>query len=279
MIIIDGKAIGERILASLTTRTVPKKYFAGILIGNDPASLSFQTLKKEMAERLGIDYRIYTLDPILGNDGLRAEISKIAAHAMCGAVLVQLPVPAPINRHYIMNGIPRGKDVDVLSERALGAFYAHRNPVHPPVVHVVEEILKQLDYSIADKVVAVVGLGLLIGRPIANWFMGKTKGLYLLGKGSDFDVLKKADLVVIGVGKAGLITPDMLKSGAGVIDFGYSTNEAGKLAGDFAASQLTDHAPLAFYTPVPGGTGPILISKLLENFYTLTELQDAKQVM
>ncbi len=279
MIIIDGKAIGESIVDSLKTRPVPKKFFAGILIGNDPASASFQSLKKEMAERLGIDYRIYTLDPALGNDGLRKEVSRIAAQQTCGAVLVQLPVPAPINRHYIMNGIPRAKDVDVLSERALGAFYAHRNPVQPPVVEVVEEILKQLHYSIDDKVVAVVGLGYLIGRPIANWFMGRTKGLYLLSKGSDFDVLKKADLVVIGVGKTGLITPDMLKAGAGIIDFGYSTNETGKLSGDFDGSSLTADSSFAFYTPVPGGTGPILISKLLENFYVLTDLQDKRRVL
>lgn len=290
MIVIDGKKIAEKVFARLRAEPTPKKFFAVVLAGDNPASVSFVEQKKKTAEALGVDFRWYRLPATLSQDKLRKEVGAIAAHKTCGGMVVQLPLPEAINRHYVLNAMPRGKDLDVLGERALGAFYAKRNPVAPPVAGTVEEIVRAVNFDLHDKVVAVVGLGLLIGKPVANWLMGKTKGLYLLGSGSDFSVLKKADLVVAGTGKAGLITPDMLKNGAGVIDFGYSKGSDGKLAGDFDSASLAASDPaaarsgaardengardqLSFYTPTPGGTGPILVAKLFENFYTLARLQ------
>jgi len=87
---------------------------------------------------------------------------------------------------------------------------------------------------------------------------------------SDLGLLKKADIVITGVGRAGLIAPDMLKDGAGIIDFGYGTLD-GKYSGDFDTRALSPGATLAFYTPTPGGTGPILVAKLFENFYELNK--------
>jgi methylenetetrahydrofolate dehydrogenase (NADP+) / methenyltetrahydrofolate cyclohydrolase len=275
MNIIEGKKIAEDILNRLRGAAVPKKFFAVVLAGDNSASVSFIEQKKKTAEALGVDFRWYRFPDTISQDELREEVGKIAGQKTCGSVLVQLPLPEHINRHYVLNAMPREKDVDVLGERALGAFYAHRNPVLPPVVGTVKEILDAAKFDLKGKVVSVVGLGLLIGKPIANWLMGQTKGLYLLGKGSDFSVLAKSDLVIVGVGKAGLVTPDMLKDGAGVIDFGYSTGEDGKLAGDFLSgagatgASPADLAKLSFYTPTPGGTGPVLVAKLFENFYTL----------
>ncbi|MFH1246629.1 MAG: bifunctional 5,10-methylenetetrahydrofolate dehydrogenase/5,10-methenyltetrahydrofolate cyclohydrolase [Candidatus Liptonbacteria bacterium] len=275
MEIIDGKKIAGNVLDRLRKQPLPKKFLAGVVVGDDPASLSFQALKKETAKQLGVDYRIYELAAELGNDGLRREVGRLARQKPCGGILVQLPLPPHVSRHYVLNAIPREKDVDVLSERSLGAFYTRRNPIIPPVAGTVEEILRETKFDLREKVVAVVGLGLLIGRPIAHYLMGKTKKLYLLGKGSDFSVLEKADLVVVGAGSAGLIKPSMLKNGAAVIDFGYSTNEEGKLAGDFDSTSdeaKKELSKLLFYTPTPGGTGPILVAKLMENFYTLNKV-------
>src|SRR3990167_7853965 len=171
--IINGKQIASEILEELKKRPKPEKFFAGVLIGDDPASESFQKLKQKTAAELGIDYRIYRLSPELGNDGLRKEVGRISAQKTCGGVIVQLPLPEHINKHYILNVIPREKDVDVLGERALGAFYTGRNPVLPPAVGVVEEILSTSHWLLATSKVAVVGLGFLVGKPIATWLMGK----------------------------------------------------------------------------------------------------------
>lgn len=267
MIIVDGKKIADAIINDLKSKPAPQKFVAAILVGEDPASVSFLEQKGKTAKLLGVDFRLYRFPAAIKNDELRRETEKIAAHKTCGGVIVQLPLPEHINRHYILNVIPREKDLDVLGERALGAFYAGRNPVLPPAVGVTEIIIQEMNLRPEDLRVAVVGLGLLVGRPIAVWLMRKAKELILLHRGSDFSLLKEADLVISGVGKAGLVNTAMLREGAGVIDFGYCSVN-GKLAGDFDPS----HSELlGFYTPTPGGTGPILVAKLFENFYKLNE--------
>ncbi|MDP3953294.1 MAG: bifunctional methylenetetrahydrofolate dehydrogenase/methenyltetrahydrofolate cyclohydrolase, partial [bacterium] len=95
------------------------------------------------------------------------------------------------------------------------------------------------------------------------------KEIYLMDRGSDLADLKNADLVISGVGEANLIKSDLLKEGAGVIDFGYYYFEDGRLAGDLDMG--SDLEKLSFYTPTPGGTGPILVAKLIENFYKLNQ--------
>jgi len=261
----------------------PEKFFAGVLIGDDPASESFQKLKQKTAAELGIDYRIYRLSPELGNDGLRKEVGRISAQKTCGGVIVQLPLPEQINKHYILNVIPREKDVDVLGERALGAFYTGRNPVLSPAVGTVEKILQTTHCSLPTTNFVVVGLGFLIGKPIATWLMGKAKEIILLDKFSDLSIVKNADVIILGTGQAGLIKPEMLKDGAGVIDFGYTvaqapprTNADGAqtnadikmvISGDFDTTlPTTNYSLLNFYTPTPGGTGPILVAKLFVRF-------------
>lgn len=274
--LLDGKKIAAEVLARLKVRPAPKKFFAGVLVGDDPASASFQALKQGVAKDLGIDYRIYKLSPSLGNDGLREEVGRMARQKTCGGVIVQLPLPDGLNAHFIVNAIPAEKDPDVLGERALGAFYNGRGIAMHPAAATVAEILTQTGFSLEGKKVVIVGPGMLIGKPVAVSFLGKVSDLFVLGRGSDMAVLKSCDLVILGVGKAGLVTPGMLKAGAGVIDFGYSPSEtlsaSGKplLRGDFDPKGLSPEDPrVGFYTPTPGGTGPILVSKLFENFYAL----------
>src|SRR3989344_4213831 len=175
MTIIDGQKIANGILARLKEKPVPKKFFAGILIGDDPASASFQAIKEKTARALGVDYRIYKLDAAMGTDKLRAEVGRIALQKSCGGAIVQLPLPEGVNRHALLNAIPQEKDADVLGERALGAFYTGRNPDIAPAVGAVEEILSTINYQLSTHTVAVIGAGILIGKPVANWLMGKAK--------------------------------------------------------------------------------------------------------
>ena len=264
---IDGKTISGEILARLKNGRLPQKFLAGILVGVNSASKSFLTQKKKTAEEIGVDFRIYEFPESMSTDVLRKEILKIANHRSCGGVIVQLPLPGQINAQYILNVIPPNKDVDVLGERALGSFYVGRGKASPPSVGTVEEILRKVPIDLSSASVAVVGPGQLIGKPISVWLSGKVKELIVLDKGSDFGLLNSADLVISGVGTAGLIKKDMLKKDGGVIDFGYGKNEQGKISGDLDLDSVEEY--LYFYTPTPGGTGPILVSKLLENFYKL----------
>ncbi|MEK9180382.1 MAG: bifunctional 5,10-methylenetetrahydrofolate dehydrogenase/5,10-methenyltetrahydrofolate cyclohydrolase [Patescibacteria group bacterium] len=268
MQIIDGKKIAGEILERLKALPKPEKFLAGVLAGQDAASASFLKRKEKTAKELGIDFRLYEFPADISQDNLREKVGKIAAQKTCGGVIVQLPLPKQINRHYVLNAIPREKDVDVLGERALGAFYTGRNPVLPPAAGVVQEILSAFDFSLPSSRIAVVGRGILVGRPIASWLMGQVRELIVLGRNADLSILKDADLVILGADKANIVKPDMLKVETGVIDFGYA-EVGGKLSGNLDTSGDLSH--LAFYTPTPGGTGPILVAKLMENFYKLNE--------
>ena len=292
--VIDGKKIAAEILARLAKQPKPKKFLAAVLVGDDQSSISFLAQKEKTAKSLGVDFRLYKFPTTIKNDGLREEIGKIAAHKTCGGVIVQLPLPEQLNWYYILNAIPPEKDVDVLSERSLGAFYVGRSKVVPPAAGAVEEILKSFGENSASvtirrftplesQTVAIVGLGLLVGRPVTNWIMRRAQQTFLLRSVSDMGTLKQADLVISGVGKSGVIKPAMLKDGACVIDFGYQNGKGDfditdvELGGDaggtaaVAAINTGISAKNISYTPMPGGTGPILVVKLFENFYKLNQ--------
>ena len=271
---INGKKIARDIISELGKRSAPKKFLAVFLVGDDPASESFVEQKERTAKELGVDFRIYRFPADISQNELRQEIGKTASHKTCGGALVQLPLPKHINRHYVLNAIPREKDVDVLGERALGAFYTGRNPVIPPPVAATKLFLEKAGVDLADKKVAVVGLGLLIGKPIAHWLEGKVKELFLLDIKSDLAVLKQVDVIISGTGHAGLLKPELLKDGVGIIDFGYAQGPDGALLGDFDVRALEIgnwKLEISFYTPTPGGTGPVVVAELFQNFYTLNE--------
>jgi methylenetetrahydrofolate dehydrogenase (NADP+)/methenyltetrahydrofolate cyclohydrolase len=268
MRIIDGRRIAKETLDRLAAMPKPAGFLAAVLVGGDKSSVSFLAQKERIAKQLGVDFRIYRFSADIKNDDLREEVGKIAKHKTCGGVIVQLPLPEPLNWYYILNAIPPEKDPDVLSERSLGAFYVGRSRILSPSVATVEAVARDAGKDIGASCVAIVGLGLLVGRPVANWIMRRAKETFLLRNGSDLALLKHADIIVSGVGKAGLVTPEMVKEGALVIDFGYGDGK-----GDFYASGREDGLPGdamdVQYTPTPGGTGPVLVAKLFENFYAL----------
>lgn len=265
---IDGHSISREIIEDLKKQEKPEKIFAAILVGDDPRSISFLKQKEQAAKELGIDFRLYNFSAELGNDGLRQEIRRLVGKKPVGGAIIQLPLPDGINPHYVLNAVPREKDVDVLGERALGAFYNNRNPVLPPAVATVKAILDKVSFDLEKAEVAVVGLGALVGKPVSAWLIGKCKNLFLLRKGSDLELLRRADLIITGVGQAGLIKQDMLKPGAGIIDFGYYYFPDGAVSGDFSPD---GEDKLSFYTSTPGGTGPILVAELFQNFYILNK--------
>lgn len=271
--VIDGRKRADEILDRLRTLPKPGRFLGAILIGDDQASKSFLKQKEGIAKILGIDFRLYEFPVEISKDALRKEVLKIAQHKTCGSIIVQLPLPNSIDAQYILNAIPPEKDVDVLGVRSLGAFYAGRSVFLPPAVGVVSEIFEILKYeNLKTSSVAVLGVGSLVGRPVATWLLGRAREVMVFDKGTDFSLLiKSADVVICGTGVPGLLKPEMLKEGAIVIDFGYGLHD-GQPSGDFEASSLAaGNSPLtAFsYTPTPGGTGPILVAKLFENFYKL----------
>ena len=279
--IIDGKIIANAIIERLRALPKPAKFFGAVLVGDDSASLNFLKQKERVAHELGIDFRLHQLSLGITTDALRAEIARLAEPKTCGAFIVQLPLPEAINRYYVLNAIPKEKDVDCLSEQALGAFYTERGKIVPPSVATVEEILRrevvgsvgrgdELPLGALRELKAVViGAGFLIGKPVGFWLQNRVAELVVLDASvkNIHDKLGDADIVIAGAGHANLFGAHHLKEGAIVIDFGFNHSADGKTVGDFDPSGV-DGKNIK-YTKTPGGTGPVLVAKLYENFYKL----------
>lgn len=210
-----------------------------------------------MAKVLGIVFELFQFGEEILEDDLIKEIKKIGQDAEIGGIIVQLPLPPHFNRDQILAAINPKQDVDALTLES-------RKFVLPLPVEVIKDVLRFVGEDIKNKSIAVVGRGFLVGKPIIEWLESIKKPFKLFHSKSGLEGLKGADLVITGVGKAGLIKPKMLKSGAAVIDFGYDIID-GKIKGDF---QPSEDFP-GWYMPTPGGTGPILVAEIFKNFYKL----------
>lgn len=257
--LIDGKQITNNIISELKQWPVPVKRLVGVLVGDDKASLSFLKQKEKTAEQLGVKFELKKFSDRLSQNELEGEIRTISADDEVGGIIVQLPLPRKYDRTPILNAIGIEKDVDVLNGESISVL--------APAAGAVKRILSEIDFDLAGKRVVVVGPGLLIGRPVATWLMDKVIKLTVLGKAKlDIVALQEADLVVSGTGQAKLIRGQHIKPGAVVIDFGYGSI-AGELTGDVDLKTVFEVAE--YVTPTPGGTGPIVVAQLFENFFKM----------
>lgn len=288
--IIDGRKIAKEIIDRLQKYLIPKRFIGVILVGENIVSTKFIQQKKKIAEILNIDFRIYSFSESVKVDELRKKIGIIARGKTCGGLIVQLPLPSCLDRRRILNSIPKEKDLDVLSESAYEQFLTDQK-VLPPSVSTFCEILPGLcnsnegglrhkifenvlcetkNYQ-ADRFV-VVGNGFLIGKPISDYLRLCGKQLIVIDKEDDLLKIKDADVVILGTGVPGIVNERMIKNGALIVDFGCSFID-GELCGDLLKPTIKNQQSTTFlYTPTPGGTGPILVAKLFENFYKLNAI-------
>ncbi|MEY4731618.1 MAG: methylenetetrahydrofolate dehydrogenase [Candidatus Parcubacteria bacterium] len=274
LVTIDGKTIAAKLIAELKPNIAALKeprFFGAVLVGENAASRNFLKQKAKVAEELGIDFRLYELPDTITTDNLRDEVGRLARPKNCGGFIVQLPLPEHLdNKHYVLNAIPKEKDVDLLSEAALGAFYTGRHIISPPSVAAVDQIFHEARITnLRDLTVAVIGAGVLIGRPVGFWMQNRVGELMVFDSSVKNlrEKLRDADVVVSGAGAAGLFGTQHLKDGALVIDFGFNRTAEGRAIGDFDPTGAEERN--ISYTPTPGGTGPILVAKLYENFWKL----------
>jgi len=261
--LIDGGAIAQKILKESQKLPVPTKELAAVIVGDDAASLSFLKQKERAAESLGVKFKLYRFDDSLAESELIQKIAALSADENVGGIIVQLPLPKKYDRVSVLNAIGIEKDVDVLN--------GETSKILAPAAGALKRILESIDFDLAGKQVAVVGSGLLIGRPVTTWLMGQhVKQLVILNRGAyDPSVIRTADLVVTGTGVPRLIRGEHVKQGAVIIDFGYGRDEADELTGDVDMKSVLKTA--GFVTPTPGGTGPVVVAMLLSNFYALAK--------
>jgi len=260
--LINGKKIAQELCTMLLTLPAPERSVAAVLVGEDPSSKTFVRQKKLVADSLGIHFFMHELPPESGTDESVAAVRELAADEKVGGIIVQLPLPQHVDRSAVLAAIPPEKDVDCLTPRNFLAF-ERGGALMPPAAGALEAIVEVLDIHLSSVRAAVVGRGLLVGMPAVIFLKRRAKSVEVLGRADDLKKrLLTADLIVSGTGEMNLIRVDYVRAGAVVVDFGYPHDA------DFEAIDKKGGS----VTPTPGGTGPIVVAKLFENFYRLQGL-------
>lgn len=269
--IIDGKLISTQIKDEVKEKVSMLKSegkevcLAVIQVGNDPASSVYVGNKKKACEYCGIRSESYELDENITEEELIKLINKLNMDEKVNGILVQLPVPKHINEDRIIMAIDPSKDVDGFSPLSVGALCIGRDGYRSCTPAGIIELLKRSNIDIAGKECVVVGRSNIVGKPMAIMMLAENATVTIChSKTKDLkEVCKRADILIVAIGKPKFINKEYVKDGAVVIDVGIHRNENNKLCGDV---DYDDVEPVCSYiTPVPGGVGPMTIAMLMHN--------------
>lgn len=266
--IINGKTIAEKIESDVKARVIKlnkkgvKARLDVILIGDDRASATYVNRKGEAAKRVGIDFKLHSLPISISKTDLIKKIKTLQRKS--SGLIVQLPLPEKLYTSEILNAIDPNIDVDCLTHENLGRLMMKSNFISPPTPAAAFAILEELKINLSGKNVTIIGMGALVGKPLA--IMMINEGASVTTCNSRTTNIKEksllADIIITGVGKKNILRGDMVKPGAIVIDTGF-VYENGKLMGDVNFDEVKKVA--GFITPTPGGVGPITVARLLLN--------------
>jgi len=271
MPLIDGKTIAQTIKESVAqdVATLKKKgvtpKLAVVLVGDDRPSATYVKKKGEAAQAVGIEFELHKFDHNITQEQLIENILDIQKKSYLSGIIVQLPLPAHIDTNAIINTIKPEFDVDCMTDISLGKIVMQTHTLIPPTPAAVLSILDSLHIDLTGKNITIVGTGQLVGRPLSLVLLN-TKASVTTCNQTTTDIKEKclaADIVVSGVGKPNILTGDMVKSGAIVIDTGVSYTKDGKIQGDVNLEEILKKN--AHVTPTPGGVGPITVAQLLHN--------------
>lgn len=270
--LIDGRALA-RDLNLQTEQRIGKLSFQPLLVdlvvGDDPASLSYVRIKEKKAREVGLDFELHQLPQTATTEEVKTKIKEISQrHELCG-LIIQLPLPQHLDTREILDTIPTPVDVDLLNSESSQAFYSGQSRLVPPTAAAILHILDSLTVNCQTLNFLVLGHGELVGKPIA--YLLQQRGYQVTVADSsttDIDLLiSTADCIISGVGKPNLLKGDQVKDGVIIIDAGTS-EASGAITGD---ADATVEPKAKYLTPVPGGVGPVTVAKLLENVVLVAE--------
>ena len=275
--IIDGKALAKKIrdevAAEAQTLTV-KPHLAVILVGDDPASHTYVGMKEKACKAANVESSVHRLPNETTQTELMDLIDSLNNDRGVNGILVQLPLPRHLDQNAVFGAVKCEKDVDGFHPTNIGLMnVGFPEALIPCTPAGVMEMLKSIDYSLKGKHVVVVGRSNVVGKPISILALLADATVTTCHRHT-IDLghyTRQADVLIVAVGKANLITADMVKPGAVVIDVG--TNHVGnKLVGDVDYDAVAEVA--SYITPVPGGVGPMTIALLLKNTVLAAKIQN-----
>lgn len=268
---IDGKKISTEIKDELREKAAEMKKqgkeacLAVILVGNDPASTVYVGNKKKACEYIGIRSLSYELPEETSEAELLELIGKLNADNTVNGILVQLPLPKQINEDKVISAIAPEKDVDGFHPTSVGNLCIGRKGFVSCTPAGIIQLLKRSGVTIEGKECVIVGRSNIVGKPMALLMLRENATVTVChSRTKDLkEITKRADILIVAIGKPKFITADYVKEGAVVIDVGIHRGEDGKLCGDVKFDEVCDHTSMI--TPVPGGVGPMTIAMLMNN--------------
>ncbi|MGL2780781.1 bifunctional methylenetetrahydrofolate dehydrogenase/methenyltetrahydrofolate cyclohydrolase FolD [Helicobacter pylori] len=283
VVLLDGQALAYDIEKDLKhkiqiihTQTHKRPKLAVILVGKDPASITYVNMKIKACERVGMDFDLKTLKENITEAELLSLIKNYNTDQNISGVLVQLPLPRHIDSKMILEAIDPNKDVDGFHPLNIGKLCTQKESFLPATPMGVMRLLEHYHIGIKGKDVAIIGASNIIGKPLSMLMLNAGASVsvcHILTKDISF-YTQNADIVCVGVGKPDLIKASMLKKGAVVVDIGINHLNDGRIVGDVDFTNAQKVA--GFITPVPKGVGPMTIVSLLENTLIAFEKQQRK---
>ena len=271
--IISGKELSTRLKTDMRDEVsaFPEKYgrvphLVVILVGDDPASVSYVTGKAKASEFVGIRNTTVRKPETITEEELLALIRQLNADDTVDGILVQLPLPKHISEAKVIEAIDKSKDVDGFHPLNVAALWQKQPCTLPCTPKGIIKMLKTAGVKIAGKRAVVIGRSNIVGLPVAKLLLDENATVTIAhSKTEDLPALtRQADILVVAIGRPKFVTADMVSDGAVVIDVGVNRDpETGKLCGDVDFAAIEPKASVI--TPVPGGVGPMTICCLMEN--------------
>lgn len=271
--IISGKELSLKMKAAMAeeVKTFPEKYgrvphLAVILVGDNPASVSYVTGKAKASAEVGIQNSTIRREATISEEELLALIAELNADEGVDGILVQLPLPKHISEEKVIAAIDVKKDVDGFHPSNVAALWQKQPCTLPCTPKGIIRMLQTAGVEIAGKEAVVIGRSNIVGLPVSKLLLDQNATVTIAHSRTKnlAEVTRRAEILVVAIGRAKFVTEDMVSEGAVVIDVGVNHDpETGKLCGDVDFAAIEGKASVI--TPVPGGVGPMTITCLMEN--------------
>ena len=279
--LLEGKTIASGIKEALKKEIEglgKKPVLASILIGENAGAESYVKSQRKTAENLGIEYRLENFSADITQAGLVDFIRKLNNDAEVNGIIIQMPLPKQIDYKIISSFIAPKKDVEGMHPENLGKVLLGKSKIAPCTAAAAMALIESAGVNLYGKEVVIVGHSEIVGKPLSLLFLEKfaTTTICHIGTseaGKLIDHVSKAEILVVAVGKAGLIKGEWVKEGAIVIDVGINRVE-GKIVGDVEFEEASKRA--SYITPVPGGVGPLTVTMLMKNLIEAFKLQKSQ---
>jgi methylenetetrahydrofolate dehydrogenase (NADP+) / methenyltetrahydrofolate cyclohydrolase len=262
--ILDGRAMGAEIRAELREeirRYVQEQGRAPglviVLVGSDEASGMYSKAILRIANDIGISARLEQLPAITSSDELRSLLLQLNADAAIQGIIVQMPLPRHLSQKMVADTIAASKDIDGISPRSAGNLFLGLPSFLPSTVAAVMEILERIHIQLAGKRVVIIGRSNVVGKPLAMMLLQKNATVTVCHSRTTnlADFTRQADVLIAAAGRANMLTADMVRPGAVVIDVGINALPEGGIVGDVDFASVREVA--SALTPTPGGVGPL----------------------